>query len=47
MSLKVECVVDGGMDEEEALGGFGRFKALHFPLAPPDWQVRVFRSIVS
>ena len=33
MSLKIECVVDGGMDTEKALRGSGRFESLHLEVA--------------
>ena len=46
MALKVEGIVDGGMHADEALGGSGRFKALHFVLAPPNSLMRIFRPIV-
>jgi hypothetical protein len=31
MALKVEVIVDAGMDAEEALGGSSRLEALHLP----------------
>jgi len=46
MALKVEGIVDGGMHAEEALGGSGRFEALHFALAPSNNLMRIFRPIV-
>jgi hypothetical protein len=30
--LQIECVVDGGMDTEEALGRASRLEPLHFTL---------------
>jgi hypothetical protein len=36
MPLNIECVVDGRMDRNEALGRIGQFEALHLSLSPPD-----------
>jgi hypothetical protein len=33
MTLKIEVVVQGRMDIEEALGGSSRFRALHLALS--------------
>jgi hypothetical protein len=46
MTLKIEVVVDGRMDIEEALGGSSRFKALHLALSSSYYLVRIFGPIV-
>jgi hypothetical protein len=33
VALQIECVVDGGMDTEEALGGSRRLEPLYLALA--------------
>lgn len=45
--LSVEAVVDGGVGGEEPLGLALRLEPLHFPLPPPDRQVRVLGAIVG
>src|SRR5712671_2002401 len=40
VALKVERVVDGGMDAEEALGRASRLEPLHFTLASSHDSVR-------
>jgi hypothetical protein len=46
MALKIEVVVHGRMDIEEALGGSSRFKALHLALSSSYYLVRVLGPIV-
>ena len=46
MALKIEGVVHGRMDIEEALGGSSRFKALHLALSSSYHLVRVLGPIV-
>jgi hypothetical protein len=46
MTLKIEVVVHGRMDIEEALGGSSRFKALHLALSSSYRLVRVLGPIV-
>ena len=46
MALKIEVVVYGRMDIEEALGGSSRFKALHLALSSSYHLVRVLGPIV-
>jgi hypothetical protein len=46
VSLKIECVVDGGLDIEEALGRPSRLEPLHFALASSHHLVRVLGPIV-
>jgi hypothetical protein len=47
MALKVEGVVDRGVDAEKALGGSSRLEALQFALASAHHLMRLFRSIVA
>ena len=47
MPLNIECVVDRGMDRNEALGRFGQFEALHLSLSPPDRLMRVLGAVVG
>jgi hypothetical protein len=42
MALKIEGVVHGRMDIEEALGGSSRFKALHLALSSSHRLMGVF-----
>ena len=46
MTLKIEVVVHGRMDIEEALGGSSRLKALHLALSSSYHLVRVLGPIV-
>jgi hypothetical protein len=46
MALDVECVVDGGVNGQETLGGSGRFETLHLALAPSCRLVRILSPIV-
>ena len=46
VALKIECVVDGGMDAEEALGRASRLEPLHFTLASSHDLVGVLGAIV-
>jgi hypothetical protein len=46
VSLKIECVVDVGMDTEKALGGSGRFEPLHLALSSAHGLMGVLRAIV-
>ena len=46
MTLKIEVVVHGRMDIEEALGGSSRFKALHLALSSSYYLVRILGPIV-
>ena len=46
MALKVEGVMDSGVDAEEPLREAGRFEPLHFPLPPSHDLVRVLGAIV-
>jgi hypothetical protein len=46
MALDVECVVDGGVNGQETLGGSGRFETLHLALAPSCRLMRILGPIV-
>jgi hypothetical protein len=46
MSLKVEGVVDGGMDAEEALSRSSRLEALHLALSSPHRLMRILGAII-
>src|ERR1700719_4896182 len=46
MALKVEGIVDGGMNAQKALRRCRRFEALHLALAPSHYLVRILRPIV-
>jgi hypothetical protein len=46
MALDVECVVDGGVNGQETLGGSGRFETLHLALAPSCRLMRILSPIV-
>src|SRR5471032_938257 len=46
VALKIECVVDGGMDAEEALGRASRLEPLHLALPSPHGLMGVLRAIV-
>ena len=46
MALKVEGVVDGGVNAEKTLSGAGRLEPLHFALASSHRLMRVFGSVV-
>ena len=46
MTLCVENVVDGCMDEEKSLGRALTFETLHFTFSTPDWQVGIFAPVV-
>ena len=46
MALDVECVVDGGVNGQEALGRSGRFETLHLAFASSCWLVRILSPIV-
>ena len=47
MPLNIECVVDRGMDGNEAPRRFGRFEALHLSLSSSNWLMRVLGAIVG
>ena len=47
MPLNIECIVDRGMDRNEALRRFGRFEALHLSFASSNRLVRVLRTVVG
>jgi len=44
--LQIECVVDGGMDTEEALGGARGLEPLHFALSSSHDLVGILGAIV-
>ena len=46
MALKVERVMDGGVDIQKALSRRGRLEPLHLALSSPHRLVRVLRPIV-
>ena len=46
VALKVECVVDGGMEAEKTLRGSGRLETLHLALAPPHDLMGILGTIV-
>jgi hypothetical protein len=46
MALDVECVVDGGVNGQETLGGSGRFETLHLALAPSCRLMRILGPVV-
>jgi hypothetical protein len=46
VALDVECVVDGGVNGQETLGGSGRFETLHLALAPSCRLMRILNPIV-
>ena len=46
MALDVECVVDGGVNGQETLGGSGRFETLHLALAPSCRLMRILGLVV-
>jgi hypothetical protein len=46
MALDVECVVDGGVNAQETLGGSGRFETLHLALAPSCRLMRILGPVV-
>ena len=46
MALKIERVVDGGMDAEKALRGSGRLEPLHFALSPSDGLMGILDAVV-
>ena len=46
MALDVECVVDGGVNGQETLGGSGRFETLHLALAPSSRLMRILGPVV-
>src|SRR6266852_9571732 len=46
MALNIECVVDGGMQGEEALSRSCGLEPLHLSLASADRLVRNFRPVV-
>src|SRR6202044_4278363 len=45
MALDVECVVDGGVNGQETLGGSGRFETLHLALAPSCRLMRILSCL--
>ena len=47
MPLNIECVVDRGMDGNEALSRFGRFEALHLSFSSSNRLMRVLRTVVG
>jgi hypothetical protein len=42
-----ESIADGREDTDEPLQVPGHSKALHRPLASPEWQMRIYRPIVE
>src|SRR5207302_10688229 len=46
VALKIERVVDGGMDAEKALCGSGRLEPLHFALWPADGLMAILDAVV-
>jgi len=46
VGLDVECVVDGGVNGQETLGGSGRFETLHLALAPACRLMRILGPVV-
>jgi hypothetical protein len=46
VALKIERVVDGGMDAEEALSRPGRLEPLHFALSSTHGSMGIFNAIV-
>jgi hypothetical protein len=46
VALDVECVVDGGVNGQETLGGSGRFETLHLALAPSCRLMRILGPVV-
>ena len=46
MALKIERVVDSGMDAEEALRRPGRLEALHLALSSAHGLMGVFGAVV-
>jgi hypothetical protein len=46
MALDVECVVGGGVNGQETLGGSGRFETLHLALASSCRLMRILSPIV-
>ena len=46
MALMVECIVDGGVHAEEALGGCCRREPLHLALSPSHDLVGVLGPII-
>jgi hypothetical protein len=46
VALKVEGVVDGGMDAEEALRRPGRLEPLHFALSSADGLMGILNPVV-
>jgi hypothetical protein len=46
MALKIEGVVNGGVNGEKTPSGTSRLEPLHFALAPSHCLIRVFRPIV-
>src|ERR1700729_3701528 len=46
VALDVECVVDGGVNGQETLGGSGRFEKLHLALAPSCRLMRILGPVV-
>ena len=46
VALKVECVVDDGMEAEKTLRRSGRLETLHLALAPPHDLMGILSAIV-
>jgi hypothetical protein len=46
VALKVEVVVDGSVDRQEALSRSRRFETLHLALASTNRQMRILGAIV-
>jgi hypothetical protein len=46
VALKIERVVDGGVDAEEALRGPGRLEPLHLALSPAHGLMGILNPVV-